>query len=279
MNKNFIISLICFSCLAGTTTIALGFKLEANLRFSHKTHNKNCVTCERCHVDIAPTTTPKNKPAADLPPGWEPLRKSNIVTQGKPLSPHGDMGGSFGRPSEKRCLVCHFKTREKSECALCHLDKPGETKRSRVRLDKRVSFNHSKHSDISCITCHQGITNWDNLDGHKINVMKMEDCLECHNKKQAPKNCQMCHNPTPHPKDHIRNYEKKHGMAYRTNPQRCRMCHQESSCLECHARKPRNHTLAWVSRRHGLTAKTNPMKCQACHADRHVCLRCHSDMR
>lgn len=250
---------------------------HANLRFSHKTHDQNNVDCARCHINREGSQV---NDAPMMPPGWQPLRKSGIVATGTNLifSQHGDIDDSFGRPGEKRCLQCHFKTREKADCALCHLETPGETQRERKRLGKNFVFSHQKHENFECAKCHLAITNWENLDGHKIKS-NMEDCLECHTGAEVPKNCVMCHNPTPRPLDHTRNYEKKHGVAYRADPQHCNMCHEESSCIDCHSRKPRNHTLAWVKHRHGLAAKTNPQKCQACHSDPWVCARCHNDGR
>ncbi|GAB4281201.1 MAG: hypothetical protein Kow0029_26220 [Candidatus Rifleibacteriota bacterium] len=251
---------------------------RANLRFSHKTHSRNSIECARCHVNREDTR--RQGPDPMLPPGWQPLRKSNIVATGINLIfPQNDeIDDTFGRPGEKRCLQCHFKTREKSRCALCHLETPGKTIRDRKRLKEGFVFSHKKHEKFECSECHNAITNWENLDGNMIKS-RMEDCLVCHTGAEVPKNCVMCHDPTPRPADHLRNYEKKHGVAYRADPQHCRMCHEESSCLECHSRKPRSHTLAWVRHRHGIAAKTNPQKCQACHSDPWVCARCHNDNR
>ncbi len=260
-------------CLSAAT-----YKTESNTRFSHKSHYMNNVTCMRCHADGSIPAREGSSASDVMPGGWQPLRKSNIVTQNHPpvVLPPQEENGTFGRPAEKRCLVCHFKTREKADCALCHLDKPGPTERKRKRLPEFVKFDHGKHKSTECLECHHGINDWENLDGNKTDLT-MDSCLKCHNGREVAKNCTMCHNPTPRPADHVRNFEKKHGTAYRTNPARCRTCHEDSSCLSCHARKPDSHTLAWVSRRHGIAARTNPMRCQACHSDRWVCKRCHNN--
>jgi len=268
-------ALILLWCFSFACFVWAGsYKTQANLRFSHKTHEKNSVNCAVCHINREGSEAAM--PA--VPPGWQPLRPTNIVASsvGGIFSQKVEVDDTFGRPGEKRCLECHFKTREKSDCGLCHLEKPGETVRARKRLGKDFVFSHKKHEKFECSRCHPGITEWENLDGHMINA-QMEDCLVCHNGKDAPKNCVMCHKLTPYPADHTGNYEKKHGLAYRSDPQRCRMCHEDSSCIECHSRKPKDHTLAWVRYRHGLAAKTNPQKCQACHSDPYVCRRCHTD--
>lgn len=248
---------------------------QANLRFSHKTHDANSVDCARCHINREGYSEPV---PSGLPPGWQPLRKRPIVASGTDLifSQNNEIDDTFGRPGEKRCLQCHFKTREKSDCALCHLETPGETIRDRQRLKEGFVFSHKKHEKFECSRCHEAITSWETLDGHMINS-RMEDCLECHDGNEVKKDCVMCHNPTPRPADHTRNFEKKHGVAYRADPQHCRMCHEESSCIECHSQKPRSHTLAWVRHRHGIAARTNPQKCRACHSDPWVCSRCHSE--
>lgn len=268
MRNIFIVTVLC---LLSVTASAAEQQLQANLRFSHKSHEKNSVSCIACHLDRSDTSVAM--PA--LPGAWQPLRQTPIVASGAiKMGNRQDINDSFGRPGEERCLVCHFKTREKSDCGLCHLEKPGPTERVRKRLKEGFEFSHNKHRAFDCSRCHPHITGWENLDGHMIKG-KMTDCLECHNGKDAAKNCIMCHSPTPRPADHTRNYEKKHGQAYRSEPHRCQTCHEDSSCLDCHSRKPKDHTLAWVRHRHGLAYKTNPQKCQACHSDPYVCRRCH----
>jgi len=181
---------------------------------------------------------------------------------------------TFGRPSEKTCMQCHFRKRRNKECGLCHLEAPGPTDRERVRLPKRTRFPHEVHVKTDCLDCHTKINDWETLDG-KMQDSSMAGCLACHNGVKAKKSCTMCHDPVPRPLDHVRNYENKHGLAFRDDPRSCRACHEDSSCVACHTLKPRSHSLAWVSRRHGLTAMSDPDSCKACHTDPHICLRCH----
>lgn len=267
---------VVFLILLGNKAVCAG-NLDSNLRFSHKTHNQNSITCSRCHVD-SEIIVPVNEQS--LPPGWQPLKNNDILASTVPTLPSKGAreAGTFARPGEKLCLECHFKTKKGSDCALCHLDKPGITKRKRRRLNKYVIFEHSKHTSIACVACHPRVTNWENLNGNHVKT-RMEFCLKCHTGKKPSNNCKVCHNPIPHPKDHIKNFEKKHGIAYRSNPQKCKMCHQESSCVQCHARKPRDHTLAWIKRNHAFDARTNPERCQACHSDKWVCKRCHTNWK
>ena len=272
-----IFTIIFLCCLAmAVVGQAAEQKSSASLRFSHKTHAKNSVSCTTCHVN---RETPESNDAQAIPPGWQPLRTTKIVATdvGGVFAQKPDVNDTFGRPGEKRCLECHFKSREKSDCGLCHLEKPAPTERTRKRLGADFVFAHKKHEKFECSRCHPAITEWEKLDGHKI-TSNMEDCLVCHNGEDAVKNCVICHTTTPRPADHTRNYEKKHGVAYRADPHKCKMCHEDSSCVACHSQKPRDHTLAWVRHRHGIAAQTNPQKCQACHSDPWVCRRCHNNM-
>jgi hypothetical protein len=247
---------------------------QANLRFSHKTHHAQGVECARCHIPA-----PKEEPSG-MPAGWRPLRPSRVVpgvtprTTAPVVEQQKGAAGTFGRPAEARCLSCHFKTRAKADCNLCHLGTPGHTNRTRTRVRSEVTFPHPKHERTDCLECHPQVTDWENLDG-VMQQTSMESCLRCHDGRQAKKTCVLCHSPTPYPRDHTRNYEVKHGIAYRADPRRCRMCHDDSSCVACHSRRPRSHTLAWTARRHGMVARTQPDKCTACHLDRSVCRRCH----
>jgi hypothetical protein len=271
---SFITILILLNIKQGFSSDKLASK--ANLRFSHKTHELKSVACNQCHIN---RESSQSEPAPGLPPGWQMLKPTPILatesTQNIFRQNH-DIDDSFGRPGEARCLKCHFGSREKSDCALCHLGNPGYTDRERDRFEKPFFFSHETHEQSDCSRCHGAITNWETLDGHKISN-RMEDCLECHNGAEVSKNCVMCHSPTPRPADHTRNYQKKHGTAYRADPMSCNMCHEQSSCIKCHSQKPGSHTLAWVRHRHGITARTNPLKCQACHSDPWVCSRCHND--
>ncbi len=271
----------------------------SSLRFSHKTHYDQNVRCERCHVD-------SGEPASrgPTPPGWMPLEPSRILRDAHPRiiiegdqsfeldlpgpepfngeaasgSPAATQTASltptFGRPPEKTCLECHPRQRNRKECGLCHLGVPAPTERVRRRLPTWVKFPHDAHKTSDCLDCHPRVTAWETLDG-TMQDLTMTGCLKCHTGVKVKKTCTLCHDPTPHPADHVRNFADKHGLAYRADPQRCRTCHEDSSCIACHAQRPRSHTLAWVSRRHGLTASTRPESCKACHSDPGVCLRCH----
>lgn len=246
--------------------------VTANMRFSHASHYQQNISCETCHTQSA-------KKDLKAPDGWVPLRPSR-VSGGKPDSKtieevNASGTGSFARPAEKVCMACHSSARRKNDCGLCHLGKPMKTERDRARIKSGTLFPHEKHSKHDCMDCHPKIGEWDNLDGKQQDT-SMEGCVACHNGVMAKKACTLCHAKTPWPKDHTRNYERKHGISYRSDPQSCKMCHEDSSCVACHAQRPRDHTLAWISRRHGFTAKSNPDKCDACHSNKEICLRCHA---
>lgn len=246
---------------------------QATLRFSHATHYQQNISCETCH----PIEKPEGAAKKTLPPDdWMPLVKSPVISiegQAEPIRETTD----FARPPEKLCLQCHGKTRQKSDCRLCHFGKPAATTRTRTRVRFGARFPHEAHAATDCLDCHPNVGRWETLDG-VMQDTSMDGCLTCHNGSKVKKNCRMCHAKTPWPQDHVRNYETKHGIPYRANPQRCYNCHQDNYCTACHTRKPRSHTLAWVSHRHGITAQVNPDKCQACHSNRETCRRCHKGM-
>ncbi|NLI76875.1 MAG: hypothetical protein GX442_10585 [Candidatus Riflebacteria bacterium] len=229
--------------------------------------------------DGAPSITIDGEPgpatdsAAGTPPGPAALDGPPDAASAPPA-----LAPTFGRPPEKTCLTCHPRSRHGKECGLCHLGRPMPTERDRKRLPEGIRFPHEAHKDTDCLDCHPRVTDWETLDG-TMQDHRMEGCLKCHTGVKVKRDCTLCHDPTPHPKDHVRNFEEKHGLAYRADPHRCRTCHEDSSCVACHAQRPRSHTLAWVSRRHGLTAASRPDSCKACHTDPGVCLRCHDSNR
>jgi len=246
--------------------------LTANLRFSHATHNRHNIPCETCHI-ISADTEP------GLPPGWKPLRPAKILNHKSDASTDSQETASetssFGRPPEKICLKCHLGAKQKKDCGLCHLGHPTKTERERKRVRFGAKFSHESHKNFDCLDCHPKIGDWETLDGSMVDT-SMKKCLSCHNKDKAKNTCTMCHAKTPWPSDHTRNYEKKHGVAYRSDPQACRMCHEDSTCIACHAKRPRYHTLVWVTRRHAISAQSNPDKCFACHRTQETCARCHA---
>ncbi|MBF0408980.1 MAG: hypothetical protein HQM10_16655 [Candidatus Riflebacteria bacterium] len=273
MKKLFLYILLLFFVTFFVDKI-IAFTEKSNLRFSHKTHADAKIKCELCHSD-----------GSQKDSGWEVLKPSRLnslpqITFEEPdvassaSSVASATAGTFGRPAESLCLSCHFKERKKSDCGLCHLGNPTKTYRERNRITLKPGFSHSRHKKADCLECHSDAEKWDSLDECNVNTF-MTSCLKCHDGIKAKNACKLCHSPVPRPSDHGRNYERKHGTAYRVDPKSCRTCHEDSSCLSCHSRRPKDHTPAWVARRHGISAQSNPMKCEVCHPNNEVCSRCH----
>ncbi|MBF0500956.1 MAG: cytochrome c3 family protein [Candidatus Riflebacteria bacterium] len=284
---------VVYSSTSDNQAIDGRVNLKSNLRFSHRSHADARIRCEACHrnKEAPPEAT------TGLPPGWAPLKFTRIASTpvdvidestaksagyafgsgNSGLNEKSGVASSvnlFGRPPEKLCLRCHFHSKSKSDCGLCHLGKPLATERVRVRIGFGATFNHDQHVKIDCIECHRKIEKWESLDG-VMQETSMTSCLRCHTGVKVRKTCTLCHEKTPRPADHGRKYERKHGIAWRSDPQSCRPCHEDSSCLTCHARKPRDHTLAWIARRHGISAEADPDRCAVCHSTKDVCRRCH----
>ena len=116
MHRLILVLILLLSLSLGTVFSRDKLVSHANLRFSHKTHDQNNVDCARCHINREGS---QNEHKSSLPSGWQPLRKSGIVATGVSMifTQHDDINDTFGRPGEKRCLECHFKTREKADCA------------------------------------------------------------------------------------------------------------------------------------------------------------------
>ncbi|MFZ2958229.1 MAG: hypothetical protein WA705_15175 [Candidatus Ozemobacteraceae bacterium] len=261
--------------------------LKSNLRFSHKSHADARIRCEACHRT--------SEPPAEATDGWAPLKTSRITSlpvgvieetasttesasgTSESVSGMSSSANPFGRPPEKLCLRCHYHRKSKSDCGLCHLGKPLPTQRERARVSHGATFKHDQHAKVDCIECHVRTEKWETLDGSMVKTT-MASCCECHTGVKIKKTCTLCHEKTPRPDDHGRNYERKHGIAWRSEPQSCRPCHEDSSCLACHAKRPRDHSMAWTARRHGISAQADPDRCAVCHSTKDVCRRCHPQM-
>lgn len=141
-------------------------------------------------------------------------------------------------PGEKRCLECHFKTREKATVVFVVISRNPARQCAPANVSGKISFFPIKNmrnlnAAVANAVSPNGKPRWahdQRADGRLPGLSQRQRC---------PENCVMCHNQTPYPADHTGNYEKKHGLAYRSDPQRCRMCHEDSSCVECHSRKPK----------------------------------------
>ncbi len=268
---------------------------ESNLRFSHAAHVAKGMVCEQCHHFVPDAARPGRdlqvRQVHDACVRCHRRELTSRLGRGSALKLSPDASGWVPLPntSNAAALASMAAAAERSrhpegDCGLCHLDHPpGPAVRTRERLRDGLAFTHRSHSahKVNCLDCHATVPDWDNLEGSRVD-RAMERCLRCHDNVTARKNCRVCHPTTiPRPADHPREFVRKHGTAWRSQPGRCRMCHEDSSCVDCHSRRPRDHTVGFIRRRHGITAQANPDKCAACHGPPpgDVCGRCHHDRR
>lgn len=265
------------------------------IRMLHGLHLKLQLQCFNCHEDAEGSTR-----AADdlLPPGTS-------------------------------CDLCHALTEPnaatatpKAACTTCHLGakdvtlpdglNPHEAKPDELPAEARppathmpapnLKFNHKVHiaRKIECTTCHEGMD--DIAVATRENALPlMEKCLECHDGKQAPKECGTCHITKPDnrvvtqyatgtlaPKgyyfsdDHAApDWAKSHEIPAKANEETCLSCHTKKECTDCHngiVRPMKLHPANWVLL-HPTTARKNSLECQSCHREQSFCLDCHQRSR
>ena len=118
------------------------------------------------------------------------------------------------------CSTCHefyekeaFSGLPTSEiCASCHLEPQGKSEEERklVRLLKagapldwkplflqppHVYYSHRRHvvvAKLECPACHDAI-GASSAPPRRVERLRMEDCIGCHEKRGAPTDCTACH--------------------------------------------------------------------------------------
>ena len=105
-----------------------------------------------------------------------------------------------GRPSLVICAACHEEALTESpeekklvELVLASREIPWQ------RLDKvpsHVYFSHRRHvtaTQIECVTCHGEIGHSSSPPEKPLIRLRMNFCLECHEKEKASVDCNSCH--------------------------------------------------------------------------------------
>ena len=277
------------------------------LRFSHKVHIKEDLTCVECH--------------------------SGDVMRG-PGVDKSVRAGDMSLPLEETCFNCHdvdegAKADPPAACSTCH---PGynpefpkgversETKKAKT-FPKQIKFatpqlkmNHKAHIDlgVACATCHQGMGKID-LATRENSLPTMGKCLSCHDGKKraymkkkgkkvhaaAPKACATCHLTsgdgrvkTNLPGGHLlpagwyfgdahdEQWLKNHVAVAQADDTGCNNCHAPKFCVDCHngVSKPlKIHPNNWILT-HTIAARKNTPNCTSCHQSQNFCVNCHKSM-
>ncbi|HEX4355480.1 MAG TPA: cytochrome c3 family protein [Polyangiales bacterium] len=232
------------------------------IAFQHATDAHRQLSCDRCH-----------RPRADRP---------------------DDL-----RASESDCASCHADRIDRTQisaerCGSCHrgFDPAHPRAPAPVALPpSRLRFDHAKHTNVSCTTCHSG------GDG-ATSLPSMSTCLTCHAAtKSKPLPCNGCHLALPSgrlrtqfddakliPRSgylgmaHDADFYVRHRWVAADQGAVCATCHVESECTACHdgRRKPRGiHPNDYLSL-HAQDSQRNATRCNSCHDSPSFCLPCHA---
>jgi len=195
-----------------------------SLKFNHKLHFENEISCTICHAGIQ--------------------SKDQVESQ-------------MHLPDMDGCMSCHVTPETIAGCYACHetsdLLKPADHEvawmKNHGMVGEAGSENcNSCHTDNYCVDCHKG----ENLQSqthppeflltHSMSYMVREsDCASCHESKQFCIGCHMYANQV-YPMDHREagwseeEIEPLHAEAARIDYDRCTVCHQgdETACIQCH---------------------------------------------
>lgn len=245
---------------------------KGKIKFSHSLH-KDVVDCVSCHSAV--------KESVDL--------KNSLF------------------PNHDNCSTCHEVDNDQ-ECSTCHYDDNFE---ALSKEESGLLFNHKLHlanSEVSCESCHQGLSevdySWQAIGANP----SMETCYSCHNDKTVASNaCESCHISTANliPQDHkVVSFAKTHKFAAQEFNANCIMCHDNQSCEDCHTATigvtetntlkdfyqpyyPSNfidgskiqsinrvHDLNYRFS-HGMDSRGKTSECQTCHQIETFCAECH----
>ena len=184
------------------------------------------------------------------------------------------------------CLKCHSENRETTPSG-----------------DLIIPHDRHQEKNVRCIACHQGI-----VHGEKMNIevmqqrefdsnpdhpktppkTNMNDCLDCHAKKQQTIACEACHTDIVKPPSHDEpTFDTEHGLQAFDDVDGCNKCHSYTFsnegvkneqdrvkkyargnvfCYTCHMKTPLSHEGEWLDR-HPPLAKDNKDGCLVCHSE------------
>ena len=239
------------------------------IHFSHRAHlNDYGVVCADCHVTAATSE----------------LATDNLLAR------------------KKNCEPCHAQeVVSQDQCGKCH--KPNTEYVAFSSPERVIDFHHQYHTEIlklDCESCHVGMDRTDYASRASWPVM--DDCLTCHQDRDAPFDCETCHPKVEviRPQTHQQDWMYEHKQHVRAVDMPCSKCHEDTWCEDCHsgallgiARAPseqvlvaapssRGRVVQTVQRQHDLSYRfTHPIdavgktqQCQTCH-EPDFCVDCH----
>ncbi len=258
----------CDACHPGYTPGAQIQRLRIptpNLKFDHKAHLDNGISCAKCHGDF--------------------------VAENVGLATRDQL------PKMQLCLDCHSKKRELRQCTTCHLAEFGDRMKTRFpegELSPSGSLRGDRH-DMGFRAGHRFAAQSD--PDYCENCHKKSFCTDCHNGVVKPMDLHVGDYVTLHPLD-ARRDQTKCSSCHRLQTF-CTSCHARSGVANdsrlsefvsasISPAGPRYHPEGWVdfgsggpvlgqraASHHAFEAQRNIRSCASCHREEQ-CLDCHS---
>ena len=159
----FVVGLGLLILLGFIFQIARGDKLEQPIAFNHQKHIQNHLACVTCH----------------------------------PLS---EQYARAGMPGVKTCVRCHedviYRKPEKDKIQSYYRSNQEIPWQRVYRVKSHAYFSHRRHTAIAklnCVECHGQVADYDKPITQPFMEIKMNNCLACHEEKQASVDCVDCH--------------------------------------------------------------------------------------
>jgi len=164
MKRTFLILFILIFAEVGSITVfSFSTAPVQPIKYSHKAHLDQGLECDECHIYV------KTQTFASI-------------------------------PKISQCLECHedaITESEEEEKIRTIAAQGGELKWERVfRLPSHVYFSHRRHvvaGEIECISCHGDMGALTEPPKKPLKTLVMEDCIDCHKKRNAKWDCMDCH--------------------------------------------------------------------------------------
>jgi len=247
------------------------------LRFSHAIHVGELETsCEFCH-EAAPSS---QSSVDNLVPTESVCRSCHAIDRTRP-----DKEVATGAPPA-RCDACHVGF------------EPGTVARVAIPAPN-LKFSHKRHVDqgMTCVACHGDLVEQKVGLATRMQLPRMEQCLDCHNRKRGLRACSTCHlaeagqrirtdypNGKLVPSGGLRG--DAHDLAFRSNHRAaaqadagyCENCHTQSFCTDCHngVVKPMDFHVGDYIALHSIDARRDQGQCSSCHRLQTFCTGCHA---
>jgi hypothetical protein len=155
---------------------------------------------------LAQVSTTPPRPQAEFEPGQpveQPLpfsHKAHVALGAKCLDCHAieEPGDFAGLPEASKCMLCHVSMMTESPHIkqLTEWAAAGkEPSWNRVyQVEEFVYFSHQVHhveAGVACIECHGQVQEREVLFQERS--VQMYACMQCHEKYEAPNDCEVCH--------------------------------------------------------------------------------------